>query len=478
MSTDEDYDWREIYTDGEVDGYPSLVQLENVMAFLLFKYPDVLRRESIGESVEGRTIFAYKMFAESEKPLLEVPRMLLISLLHGSEPVTTLISVYTMGKILEDFRENLTDAQYLLRSRELHVIPLANPDAYSAGCLSGNFEYRKNRRKTCVENPARAGIDLNRNFGLYWSNETNFDPCHAEYGGPFPFSEPETRAIYDYAWKYSFKSVLLLHSFGEIIAYPFNGDSSASVSDTHKSFYHGLQKAFGIEKSGPSMTVLKYPTFGEATDFLYANMSTVALSLEAGPESDGFLPPIDRAVFTATKNSERIRYWMLKSGHEITAMSTTIEDDIIAVRFENTGLTASGDAIELTTVLSTADELTEFHSLTIEGGTLKPGWSDPVRLDGFGDEDSFDHVCLVEMGLLCRCFPVHDSLSDSVAGITPISGDHESFCNRLGFTFAIISGDTDPEPVVRLDAYILGILGIISLLGIFFLRAARRSFII
>ena len=168
---------------------------------------------------------------------------------------------------------------------------------------------------------------------------------------------------------------------------------------------------------------------------------------------------------------------MLKSGHEITAMSTSIEDDIIAVRFKNTGLTASGDAMELTTFLSTADELTEVNSLTIEGGTLKPGWSDPVRVDGFGDEDSFDHVCLVEMGLLCRCFPVHDSLSDSVAGITPLSGDHESFCSRLGFTFAIISGDTDPESVVRLDAYILGILGIISLLGIFFLRAARRTLI-
>jgi len=45
------------------------------------------------------------------------------------------------------------------------------------------------------------GVDLNRNYDMFFAvDETSSSgkPCAEDYRGPYPFSEPETRAIRDF----------------------------------------------------------------------------------------------------------------------------------------------------------------------------------------------------------------------------------------------------------------------------------------
>ena len=477
MPVGDDYDWRDVYKSGEINGYPSLEQYNDALAYLLFKYPGLLRREPIGESVEGRTIFAYKLTAESNNPDISPPRVLLISLLHGTEPVTALISLFTIGTLLEDFQNNITDAQYLLRTRELHVIPIANPDAYAAGCKIGEFKFRKNRRDTCPSNSEHSGVDLNRNFGLYWSSEVNSSPCHTEYGGSSPFSEPETRAIYDYVGNYTVQSTLLLHSYGEIIAYPFNGNASASVSDTHKSFYHGLQKVFGIEKAGPSPEVLKYSTNGEATDFLYGSRGIVALSLEAGPEADGFVPPIDRGVLTAERNYGRIKYWMLKSGCEIVDMSVSpSEDGAIDIKFLNSGLSPPIGDIKVAALSSRSEDILSASFVTKQGKIFTPGWSDQIRIEISPDSILPDTFCWIELELMCRCFQVTGGTSESYIHGSSRYVTHAELCGLLGVGLETVSRTAAQISDDSYSAYMWASVFLMSLFGLLLLRTIRGVF--
>ena len=69
------------------------------------------------------------------------------------------------------------------------------------------------------------GVDLNRNYGFSHGNQgSKEDPCGESFSGPFPFSEPETRAMRDFIFKHvnEIKFVYNFHSYGNMYVTPFN----------------------------------------------------------------------------------------------------------------------------------------------------------------------------------------------------------------------------------------------------------------
>jgi len=91
--------------------------------------------------------------------------------------------------------------------------------------------------KICSD--ADSGVDLNRNYPLYWGTPETFtlgetasyenddciDPCGECYRGEYAFSEPETRALRDFISSHNktLKFVVNLHSDGNQVIYPYNG---------------------------------------------------------------------------------------------------------------------------------------------------------------------------------------------------------------------------------------------------------------
>ena len=117
----------------------------------------VVARRMIGTSVQGRPIMAYRL---GEPKRAGVPRVVLISTMHGNEPATRQIL------------RSLVDGRPV-RGVDLWVVPTYNPDGLA----------RRTRRNA-------HGVDLNRNYPFRWADlDGNYE------SGPKPASEPETRAM-------------------------------------------------------------------------------------------------------------------------------------------------------------------------------------------------------------------------------------------------------------------------------------------
>jgi hypothetical protein len=448
------FDWKRRLFSGSVQGYPSYEEALNILNFFLFSFPDLIRREIIGRSSEDRPIYVYRVFAESSQVLGDVPRAVVVGLLHGNEPVTVISSIFAIGILLEEYRLNVTETVYLLRGRELYVIPFANPDAYAAGSAVGNFHFRKTRRKTCFSRHDHSGVDLNRNFGLFWRNTTYLDPCHIEYAGDGPFSEPESAAIRDFLTRSSFTSSLILHSYGEMLIYPFNGDPSARVNESHIQYYEEIRTVFGIDKAGSASSMLKYTTTGEATDYMYGSLGIVSMSLEIGTDEDGFFPGMDRVLSIAEINSHRIKHWMFKSGAEFSrakVIAHEAKSETVLIRIYNSGLSPhNGDLILLSTQCS--------KERLLRISNLPKGWSDSLEIKNCepDPDNTLGGFCILENDILCRCFQFEGNRAEIPLGTFSSFQTNARECLRLGAPPEILSR-VNGEPVEGLAyPYIIG----------------------
>lgn len=137
--------------------------------------PAVVEARTIGHSVKGRPIRAWRLGEPGKR------RIVLVSTMHGNEPHTR--------RILEALRDGRP-----VRGVDLWVIPTYNPDGLARGT-------RRNAR----------GVDLNRNFPYRWAD---LDGTYES--GPRPASEPETRAVMRFLEEIDPRRVVSFHQ-------PLNG---------------------------------------------------------------------------------------------------------------------------------------------------------------------------------------------------------------------------------------------------------------
>ncbi len=133
-------------------------------------HPAVVEARTIGHSVKGRPIRAWRLGETGKR------RIVLISTMHGNEPHTR--------RILETLRDGPP-----LLGIDLWVIPTYNPDGLARGS-------RRNAH----------GVDLNRNFPYQWA-----DLDGSYESGPRPGSEPETRAMMAFLEEVQPRRVISFH---------------------------------------------------------------------------------------------------------------------------------------------------------------------------------------------------------------------------------------------------------------------------
>jgi protein MpaA len=132
--------------------------------------PAVVEVRTIGHSVEGRPIRAWRLGEPGRR------RIVLVSTMHGNEPHTR--------RILETLRDGRP-----VRGVDLWVLPTYNPDGLARGT-------RRNAH----------GVDLNRNFPHLWK-----DLDGSYESGPRPASEPETRAMMSFLEEVQPRRVVSFH---------------------------------------------------------------------------------------------------------------------------------------------------------------------------------------------------------------------------------------------------------------------------
>ncbi len=294
---------------GSMGGFYTFDEVVAQLDSMRNKYPNLITaKDSIGTSLEGRTIWAVKI---SDNPDIKEtePEIFYNSLIHAREPQSMMCVLYFMFYLLENYGTD-SIATYLVNNRELYFVPVINPDGYVYNeeiSPEGGGMWRKNTR---VINDSIFGVDLNRNFGYLWGYDdfwSSPDPKHMWYRGTGPFSEPETQVVRQFCLNHNFIISNNYHSFGNYICSPWGynlNQSSDSLFFNNlikfATFHNGYHNAFDL--SLPE----NYPTNGGVCDWMYGETSEknriFAFLTEVGSSSEGFWPKPERIIPLAKEN--------------------------------------------------------------------------------------------------------------------------------------------------------------------------------
>ncbi|MGH7197045.1 MAG: DUF2817 domain-containing protein [Candidatus Saccharimonadales bacterium] len=206
---------------------------------------------SIGQSVQGRSILAYRFGGGGTKIIFS-------GTLHGNEKSAT----HTLNSWIDYLEAN---PGLIPGHMAIIVIPNVNPDGYAANT------------RTNAHN-----VDLNRNFAAnnWKSGVTMPGGSYLEQGGgSAPLSEPESRALANYVSAQGARLVLSYHSIGPLVAANESGDSLA-IARTYGS--KAGFPAYGNDASGQ----FHYDTTGAFEDWLHDKLGIPCLLVEL--ETRGF----------------------------------------------------------------------------------------------------------------------------------------------------------------------------------------------
>ena len=367
---------------GSMGGYYTWNEIVENLDELFEDYPNLVAEKiSIGQTLEGRDIWALKM---SDNPNIDEDEaeVLYTGLHHAREPMSYMNLFYYMNWLVENYGTNQL-ASDILNNRELWFIPAFNPDGlvYNQQIApNGGGMQRKNMRETCNGTPD--GIDLNRNYSFMWGlDDTGSSPngCDETYRGTGPFSEPETTAMAAFVGEHNFPIALNYHSYSNLLIYPFgySYDNPMNEDDLNTFIEIGeeLVSINGYELgTGPD---LLYPVNGEACDWMYGVHGIFAYTPEVGSSQDGFWPSTNRIIPLCEENLYANQYLALVAGSSYSLNTSVDQENFIQgqtyplnISVSNSGLSDSaGDVhIDITSSDNLNFELSEIILEELESG--------------------------------------------------------------------------------------------------------------
>jgi g-D-glutamyl-meso-diaminopimelate peptidase len=227
------------------------------------RYHDILSKEIIGKSVEGRDIIALRMSGLKKS---KAAKVLLVGGIHAREDFSVMLCMkmidvyciyYNEGKCFDGFNVKET-----IDGADLYFVPVINPDGlnivHKGLEFSSNYE-QLSKMKIWGEDhtywKANAnGVDLNKNF-----DDGNWDirtcvpgthvPCSDRFKGFQANSEPETKALIDFCKHNNFTLMVSYHCSGNCTFWAdsgthhiFNGLDEKIMDELNKKYIYRKTK--------------------------------------------------------------------------------------------------------------------------------------------------------------------------------------------------------------------------------------------
>jgi carboxypeptidase T len=384
---------------GSMGGFYTLAEVIQQLDSMHLLYPSLISaRDSVGTSVEGRTIWAVKI---SDNPGLHEPgepEVLYTALHHAREPQGMMSLLYSMWWLLQNYGSD-PEAGYLVNNREMWFIPVMNVDGYYYNQTtnpSGGGMWRKNRRN----NVGSYGIDLNRNYGpVYMWNAPNggssTSPSSDTYRGPSAFSEPENRAIDAFVRAHSFRTALNYHTYSNLLIYPWGYLSRESGDSLLFRDLSYDMTAVNRYTTGTDLQTVGYATRGNSDDYMYGDSTkprVYAMTPEVG--STSFWPTIGEILPLAVENLSSNRILSYAAGFLPRLRAVRVleadsngslsvgESFTLAARFRNIGV---GAATNLTIEATSDAPWLAFSPSTVVVGPVAAQAEQDVFFPGYVD---------------------------------------------------------------------------------------------
>lgn len=199
--------------------YHSYSQMTQELSKIEIQNHDIARLFIIGETAEGRHIWALKI-GTNAAPDESKSAGLIVGGQHAREWISIEVPLH-LAQYLTGHYGLDSEVTRIVNTMDIWIVPVANPDGYEYSRVTDR-QWRKNRRNN---GDGSFGVDLNRNFDYRWGEEIGLassNPQAVTYQGPRPFSEPETQALRDLVLSRNFKVIVDYHSYAQVIAYPFD----------------------------------------------------------------------------------------------------------------------------------------------------------------------------------------------------------------------------------------------------------------
>jgi len=243
------------------------------------EYSSFFKLESIGQTWEKRDINLITISKDINSADLK-PALFFTGTIHAREWIGHELAIEFTKYILENISHDVWLQKYLEKAT-IYMVPCANPDGYEYSRNHFSF-WRKNRR---VNADGSFGVDLNRNFPIGYVNYTK--PESNVYGGPSPFSEPETRALRDFVESHENITIALdYHSQGNVFfpAHDFRHEDAIDTTDINilcanmaESIRKVSHREYGIHQGKPPAKLIS----GSGREF-YHDRGILSTVVEVG----------------------------------------------------------------------------------------------------------------------------------------------------------------------------------------------------
>jgi len=283
--------------------YHTYAEIETELKELSQNFSQIANTSTIGQSIEGRELWAIKI-SDNVNQDEEEPVVVFLGAHHAREWISVDVPFLIAKHFLEKYATDTLIAR-LVNNTEIWVVPMVNPDGHQYSVTTDRL-WRKNRRNN---GDGSFGVDLNRNYSYQWGGPgSSGDPFSEIYRGPFAFSEPETQALRDFLQSQSPAALISYHNYSQLVLYPWGYTYSpapdrALLDSLAVAMADKIRAVHGVNYT-PGQASTLYLASGDTTDWLYALFSVPAYTIELRPENSnpGFKLPEDQIQPTFEEN--------------------------------------------------------------------------------------------------------------------------------------------------------------------------------
>jgi hypothetical protein len=308
--------------------YRRLFDYSEEMKELADRFPKLVREFTLPfETYEGRPVEGIEIAARVRRSDGR-PSFAMFGVHHAREWPSGEHTMEWAYELINGYRDGVGKYRELMNRSRTLIVPVVNPDGFNTSREAGEVQGAGNgrggepeeaniaahpneyRRKNCrlvddseagdctqpssgIQEP---GVDPNRNYGGLWGGPgaaPSPQTTAANYRGPAPFSEPETRNIQRLVSRHQVTTLITNHTFSNLVLHPPGLESAPTPPDDRA--LTRLSDAMARENGYTSQRGYElYDTSGTTEDWSYNATGGFGYTFEIGPSN--FHPPFPDVI--------------------------------------------------------------------------------------------------------------------------------------------------------------------------------------